>query len=229
MRKGVICLIALLVLCCMGLFGCGSENAQPSGTPAQQNQPVNNQATEAPEQQNPTTVEVQNSNGLYSWTLADGTVLQTKTDIRRYLDGNVWRAAAMARDLGFGDWKETIDADHPQGFRRIVGDTIIRVLLEYKTLEYKGAAGGRHNIIFDVIFMHSDNNAEYRDSVYKDPRGYDYQRLNLYRYNVPDGRDIDFDLIVCFTYACEHYANGEVCVFDGVLPSFQKNMYALYE
>ncbi len=228
MKKGVISLIALLVLCCMVLFGCGSENAQPSGAPVQQNQPVNNQAAEAPKQQNLTTAEVQTSNGLYSWTLADGTVLQTKTDIRRYLDGNLWRAAAMAKDLGFGDWKETIDADHPQGFRRYVGDTIIRVTLEYKTLEYRGAAGGKHNYIFDVIFENSDS-IEYRDSVYKDPRNYDYKNLKLYRYNVADGRDIDFDLIVCFTYACEHYANGEVCVFDEVLPRNQPHIFVLYE
>ena len=228
MRKSIIYLIVLLTLCCMFLFGCSSDNGQPSGAPAQQNQPVSGQATVVSEQQNPTNTEAQKSNGLYSWTLANGIVLQTKTDITHYLDGNVWHAAAMARDLGFGDWKETIDADNPQGFRRYVGDTTIRVTLEYKTLEYMGAAGGMHNYIFDVIFENSDN-IDYRDSVYKDPRNYDYKNLKLYRYNVADGRDIDFDLIVCFTYACEHYANGEVCVFNNVLPQSQPNTYVLYE
>ena len=201
MKKKILRILVLAMAFTL-LTGCGNDKASDSSG-----------------KQETKSASRADSDGLYTWTLTNGYTLRTKTDIMRYIDGDVFRVTALAKDLGFRNRTEQKETDVPTGFLKDFGDDTLYVTFDSEDDRYL-------NVMFHFFGSEARRN-EY-DTVVKHYRHEKYIENTLYKFNRADaGKKMDFDLIVCFTYGCEHYAAGETCVFDGLLPMYMVNSYNL--
>lgn len=112
MKKRIVISIALLVIICLALTGCGQKGnntTKPDNTPAQTNtEPANNDKQDNPgDETKPndpnTTVDPSDNSGLYTYELHGGITITCSTNVWDYIDGNNFDFRAMAHDLGFID------------------------------------------------------------------------------------------------------------------------------
>ena len=131
--------------------------------------------------------------GMYTWTIGNGLVLNTKTNIMEYLSDGVWNSNQMAIDLGWTDWDQQLTARQPTGYAH--DGVYVRLEVSHPDTD----------VITDwfCFAIHYSN--------YADPEhSFQYQvelprELGEYEYSEKRSHySISFDGIVLFTYACEH-------------------------
>ena len=176
MKKRIVTLVALLMILCLALAGCGQRgsNTNDSSNHAtsqnEENTTVNNtdMETEEPtETETETETNPSNSDfGMYTYELHGGITISCKTNVWDYIDGNTFNFRAMAHDLGW-----TIDYnDMPQCnmFSKDFGDDIavssgITAKYDYKGDNYplvgiaRGLPGGFVSEVFVYYYYDPDN------------------------------------------------------------------------
>ena len=187
MRKHVIAAImSVLFICLVAMNACFAESAAPD-----------------PE------------DGMYEWTIGEGLVLKTKTNIMDYISDGVWNSNQMAIDLEWTDWDQQLTARQPTGYAK---DGV------YVRLE---VSHPQTDLITEwfCFAIHYSN--------FGNPDSFDYQvelpkEPGEYEYSVKGSQyTISFDGIVLFTYACEHLMEDKDT--DPFQPIFGELDYGQYQ
>lgn len=231
MKKFFTLLCVLLIMFCLALTGCAQngdkqDSNQTSGSSTTDNSSTENidksgeattpggiqqvdddsYADDAAQDLNQDKViedsdsqnENMNADSTYSWQVGSST-LTTSINILDYIDGNDWKMKEMASDMGFDAknailfWKEDSDVTYRINLETINGQSGA----SFWTWETESEA----NLIYFYI---CDINGSYD---------------NRYFVNGYDKKEVSFEFIVAYAYACEHllkdpYMNS----VDGVLP-----------
>ncbi len=175
MKKRIVTLVVFLLIACMALTGCSSEGSKVENTAAPETATVE------------TTEEPQDSDGMYEWTLSNGMVLKTKTNIMSYISDGIWNSNQFAIDLGWVDWDQQLTALTPTGYslngkyvRFSVSHPDIDVITEW----------------FCYAINYSNGSFSYYVNFNNAPGEYAYSGKGSHY-------TITFDGIVLFTYSCE--------------------------
>lgn len=196
MKKKATLLLVMLLVTALLLSACGNKEE------SEKSEKVKDTAQSE--------VQTKKENGMYTWTVGNGHVLQTRTNVMDYIVDGSWKSKDMACDLGFGDWKEAMDGALPTGFKRIRDGREITIRYDYP-----------NNTVINLMFFIDEH--DYDPSILVG----DYQPAQYYFVETSTTRRIPFDLIVCFAYACEHYSAGERDPFNGLLTNYSPTDYIL--
>lgn len=133
-KKGLLGILAVLMVFALALTGCGQQGEQNAGATGSEGQNStitdnsnanNGEATAGPEE-TPDVGEVDNRNpemrdGKYVYEV-DGTEILCKTNIWDYIDGDVWHRTEMFEDLGYMRDDNIEVPSRSPGFFRYVED-----------------------------------------------------------------------------------------------------------
>jgi hypothetical protein len=133
-KKGLLGILAVLMVFALALTGCGQQGEQNAGATGSEGQNStitdngnanNGEATAEPEE-TPDVGEVDNRNpemrdGKYVYEV-DGTEILCKTNIWDYIDGDVWHRTEMFEDLGYMRDDNIEVPSRSPGFFRYVED-----------------------------------------------------------------------------------------------------------
>ena len=111
MKKGIFISIALLMILCLALSGCGqrgSNTNDSSNHATSQNEESTTVDNTDVETEEPTETETEtetnpsnSDSGMYTYELHGGITISCRTNVWDYIDGNSFNFRAMAHDLGF--------------------------------------------------------------------------------------------------------------------------------
>lgn len=207
-NKPVLIIICMLALCLLLTSCVNSPQSEIAETADIVSEQIRVSEESAPDNRD--------GSGLYEWTVGNGYVLKTRTNIMDYIRGNSWRMSDMAEDLGFGDWEAQKKLDVPTGFKRIRDEREV-------TIRYDESNTEKGKTIRNLVVFTSDYNS--MTVLYGS-----FEPSAFYKCNGYDKTWISFDLIVCFAYACEHYVDGEIMPFEGSpLPTSGSQTFLLGE
>ena len=216
MKKRIAFLIALLMILCLALSGCGQRDNNP-GAIKTDTEPGGNSANTDPVKEPDDTVDVNGGSGSYSFEV-NGVKLTLNTDVKKYIKGDVFYYTDLAYDLGWHakspEFKERADVSQffaDDDNKLYVGFT------DPNTYDFRGitfvlgiAGEGHVNISFD------------RNDLYGDVKTY---------YVNPDGKyTVNMSQITLMTYLLEnHIKNDFEDPFEYVLMRGGDAYYHVYE
>ena len=99
MKKRIAFLIALLMILCLALSGCGQRDNNP-GAIKTDTEPGGSSANTDPVKEPDGTVDVNGGSGSYSFEV-NGVKLTLDTDVKKYIKGDVFYYTDLAYDLGW--------------------------------------------------------------------------------------------------------------------------------
>lgn len=205
MKKRIVTLVALLMILCLALAGCGQRgsNTNDSSNHAtgqnEENTTVNNtdvETEEPTETETETETETNPSNsdsGIYTYELHGGITISCKTNVWDYIDGNSFDFRAMAHDLGFID--DLNDMPECHGFSaEFSGQTVVIGFSEDENPNLS-------NPYFEFVVI-----TAYGGGVRELAVRYYFDDANFYTIN-GSGPKLSFDAIPIVAYALENFSS----------------------
>ena len=219
MKKGIFISIALLMILCLALAGCGqrgSNTNDSSNHTASQNEENTTVNTET----NPSNSD----SGMYSYELHGGITISCKTNVWDYIDGNTFNFRDMAHDLGFER-----DGNDYSSCARFYHDLDDGSEITVSLLDARNS-----NEIYPYVVVNwYKSSSEYVDYfVVYDKTDTKYQ-VNSNPKAVPKGPHFSIDAIYIIAYAMEQWpTNYPNDIFEGVFGDYynpNSNLIAQYE
>lgn len=180
MKKRIVTLVVFLLIACMALTGCSSEESKVENTAAPETATVE------------TTTEAPDSEGMYEWTVR-GVTLRTKTNIMDYIKDDIWYSQKFAENLGLTNMN-----DDPS-YRRALGFKNDAMFVRFIN-DLVDDPKGRDYFCYGIWYENTEgffSHVEFLDLLSE-------KKICDYRIDYPNSQDsISFEGIVVFTYACE--------------------------
>ena len=217
MKKGIFISIALLMILCLALSGCGqrgSNTNDSSNHATSQNEESTTVDNTDVETEEPTETETEtetnpsnSDSGMYTYELHGGITISCKTNVWDYIDGNSFDFRTMAHDLGFID--DLNDMPECHGFsNEFNGQTVVIGFAEdenpdlsnpyYKYVAITAYDGGVRELAVKYYF---DDN-------------------NFYTIN-GSGPKLSFDAIPIVAYALENFSSDNKDPYKTLFESYQ--------
>ena len=217
MKKGIFISIALLMILCLALSGCGqrgSNTNDSSNHATSQNEESTTVDNTDVETEEPTETETEtetnpsnSDSGMYTYELHGGIAISCKTNVWDYIDGNSFDFRAMAHDLGFID--DLNDMPECHGFsNEFNGQTVVIGFAEdenpdlsnpyYKYVAITAYDGGVRELAVKYYF---DDN-------------------NFYTIN-GSGPKLSFDAIPIVAYALENFSSDNKDPYKTLFESYE--------
>lgn len=234
MKKGIFISIALLMILCLALSGCGqrgSNTNDSSNHATSQNEESTTVDNTDVETEEPTETETEtetnpsnSDSGMYTYELHGGITISCRTNVWDYIDGNSFNFRAMAHDLGF----ERDGNDYPSCARFYHdlddGGEITVSLLDARNSD---------EVFPYVVVNWYKSSSEYVDfGVIYDKTDTKYQ-VNSNQNANPKGPHLSIDAIYIIAYAMEQWpTNYPNDIFEGVFGDYynpNSNLVAQYE
>ena len=234
MKKGIFISIALLMILCLALSGCGqrgSNTNDSSNHATSQNEESTTVDNTDVETEEPTETETEtetnpsnSDSGMYTYELHGGITISCKTNVWDYIDGNSFDFRAMAHDLGF----ERDGNDYPSCARFYHdlddGGEITVSLLDARNSD---------EVFPYVVVNWYKSSSEYVNfGVIYDKTDTKYQ-VNSNQNANPKGPHLSIDAIYIIAYAMEQWpTNYPNDIFEGVFGDYynpNSNLIAQYE
>ena len=203
MKKRIVTLVALLMILCLALAGCGqrgsntNDSSNQTASQNEENTTVNNTGVETEEPtETETETETNPSNsdsGMYTYELHGGITISCKTNVWDYIDGNSFDFRAMAHDLGFID--DLNDMPECHGFStEFSGQTVVIGFSEDENPNLS-------NPYFEFVTI-----TAYDGGVRELAVKYYFDDANFYTIN-GSGPKLSFDAIPIVAYALENFSS----------------------
>ena len=230
-KKGLLGILAVLMVFALALTGCGQQDEQNAGATGSEGQNStitdngnanNGEATAGPEE-TPDVGEVDNRNpemrdGKYVYEV-DGTEILCKTNIWDYIDGDVWYRTKMFEDLGYERDDSIEVASRSPGFFHYTEEGRLDALLgapmnknseDFLELRYLNVLGfyGQGGRFVEIIIRY------YQDGFATDE---------------PDGPTTPIDLVIMSAYFLEQCQENVDNDYLYVFPNAGDGVYRIYE
>jgi major membrane immunogen (membrane-anchored lipoprotein) len=231
MKKRIIAFMLCLLLACLTLTGCGSNEKTGNSNTGETKETSAGTDAQASDAQLPDGVQVKVVDGLYEWDVR-GVTLRTKSNVADYIHGKAWDFKAFLKTLGWTDRaEEDIKANrypgpgmkanlycttNPNNPYIHFGGSTLGFISEHtheqiKVEHYSGPGLFFYGIDYRINGATKPLELEMTEKYYlKEPCEYGVE-------SEMSGLTIPFEVIVYFHYICEHLAeNPDIDPLDGV-------------